>query len=118
MTIVGIAILGAVGTLLRYLMSSLIFVGAEFPVATLLINATGSFAMGLLHGVAKPGTFVVLAIGVGALGGFTTFSAYALEASRLLLAGRVGVGLTYAVVTPILCILAATFGLWIAQGRL
>lgn len=115
MAFLWIAVLGALGTVCRYFFVSLAFVGSEFPIATLLINTSGSFAMGLLSGYSKPGAFAVLALGVGFLGGFTTFSAYALESSRLLLAGKYSVGLTYAVVSPLFCVLSAAAGLWVAD---
>ena len=61
--------------------------GAAFPVGTLLVNVVGSFAMGLLAGLflaragAAEGWRLFLTTGV--LGGFTTFSAFSLEAALM-----------------------------------
>jgi CrcB protein len=45
-----------------------------FPTGTLLVNVSGSFALGLLHGVTPP---LVTVVGVGGLGAYTTFSSFA-----------------------------------------
>jgi CrcB protein len=88
-----VALGGAFGAWLRYATSVVITraIGAvaasTFPFATLTVNVAGSFAMGLLAGWlgrhgglgALGGEHLRLLIGVGILGGFTTFSAFSLE---------------------------------------
>ena len=61
--------------------------GLGFPTGTLIVNIVGSFAMGLLAGyfAARPGVpqHLRLFLATGVLGGFTTFSAFSLDAALL-----------------------------------
>jgi CrcB protein len=82
-----VALGGALGATARYALGAWLGarLGAAFPYPTLLINASGSLALGVLAGLlperAGPAWRLLLAVGV--LGGYTTFSAYALEAVAL-----------------------------------
>ena len=88
-----VALGGAIGAVLRYQTGRGLthWLGAQtvtaFPWATLTVNIVGSFAMGLLAGFlarhGHGGEQWRLFIGVGLLGGFTTFSAFSLEAVAL-----------------------------------
>lgn len=84
-----------------------------FPWATLAVNVTGSLAMGLLAGwLTKFGTGGEtwrLLVGVGLLGGFTTFSAFSLELMLLIERGQAGTAFAYAAVS----VLAGLTGLYI-----
>ncbi|MEY4471744.1 MAG: fluoride efflux transporter CrcB [Pseudomonadota bacterium] len=78
---------GGVGAWLRFAAGRMI--GATpFPVATLTINVLGSIAMGLLAGWlarhSDGGEQWRLLLGVGVLGGFTTFSAFSLEIALMI----------------------------------
>jgi CrcB protein len=85
-----ICLAGAVGTGCRYLLSGWVprFTGPAFPWGTLVVNVIGSFLLGLLMQLAlstelvDPDLRVVL--GVGFLGGFTTYSSFNYETLRLL----------------------------------
>ena len=63
---------------------------AVFPVGTLVVNATGSFVLGLLAAwLARPGAgarteIMWLLVGVGFCGGYTTFSTFSLDTMALL----------------------------------
>lgn len=72
---------GAIGAVLRYGVSRTL-AGREFPIATLLVNAVGSF---VLAGVtfAGAGEAALLTVGTGACGSFTTFSSFSFETVRL-----------------------------------
>ena len=84
-TLLFIAVGGAFGAIMRFLSQATVYelVGKTFPYGTLFVNVTGSFLMGLLS------IFLVekfnlsaewhLAILVGVLGSFTTFSTFSLE---------------------------------------
>ena len=90
MKLLGLALAGGLGTLLRYGLSSLVqrHAGLAFPWGTLVVNLAGCFLFGLLWSlfesrwaVSRELRTVVL---VGFLGGFTTFSSFAFEAAGLL----------------------------------
>ena len=92
-----VALGGGFGAWLRFVASRLIPAGS-FPFATLTINIVGSFAMGLLAGwLARQGgnESVRLLLGVGVLGGFTTFSAFSLEVVTLAQRGALGAAALY-----------------------
>ena len=79
-----VALGGAVGSVLRYLTSvvAIEWLGAGFPWGTLAVNAVGSLAIGALAGAHVEGGARLLLV-TGVLGGFTTFSAFSLEATML-----------------------------------
>jgi len=89
MTIVWIAIAGAVGTLCRYGLGRwvLSLTGGTFPWGTLAVNVTGCLLIGVVAGMVEREALVSpvirLAVIVGFLGGFTTFSSFALEGYSL-----------------------------------
>ncbi len=100
-----VAIGGGLGSWLRYIVSRMTvsLIGpiraSDFPWATLSVNVLGSFAMGLLVGwlarFGEGGQDLRLLIGVGLLGGFTTFSSFALEFALFVERGAIGSALTY-----------------------
>lgn len=76
---------GGFGASLRYGVNQA-FLGASFPVSTVLVNVLGSLLLGVLWSLTRtlqlpPG--LLLFAGVGVLGGFTTFSGFSLESVRL-----------------------------------
>ena len=86
-----------------------------FPWATLTVNVLGSLAMGLLAGYlarhGHGGDQWRLFLGVGVLGGFTTFSAFSLELMVLIERGQAAQGLVYAVVSVLAGLSALYVGL-------
>ncbi len=84
-----------------------------FPWTTLGINVVGSFLLGML--TVLTATFastwwVKPSLGTGALGGFTTFSAYVLWASELAVGNNTALAAGYLVATPVVCVAAAWLG--------
>lgn len=80
-----VALGGAAGSVLRYAVSllALSWFGAGFPWGTLAVNILGSAAIGVAGGLNLQGEARLLVV-TGLLGGFTTFSAFSLEAGGLL----------------------------------
>ena len=95
-----VAVGGGAGAWLRYLAGRAFPVGG-FPYATLGVNLIGSFAMGLLAGwLAHNGSESWrLLLGVGVLGGFTTFSAFSLDIVTLAQRGSIGLAALYIAVS-------------------
>lgn len=113
---------GALGALSRWL------VGAQwpsqsngFPFDTLFVNAVGSFLVGalmvLLEEVVRGRRYVRPFLGVGVLGGFTTFSTYSVEVVQRL-AGASEIAVLYFLATPVAALLAVTAGASAASGGL
>lgn len=104
---VGVAGLG--GVLARYALSTP-FHGATLPWITVAINVVGSFLLGMLvtaHGFSGE---LRTALGVGFLGGFTTFSTFSVQAVLDVEAGEPGRALVYVAASVGLGLAAATAG--------
>lgn len=115
-----ICLAGAAGTGARYLVAlwAARWVGAAFPFGTLIVNVTGSFAIGaVLHTATVLAWPVTLrtAITVGFLGGFTTYSAFNYETTRLLEDGATGTALLNIAVTVLGALAAGWLGLLSAR---
>jgi len=106
----GTALAGGVGAVLRYLVDLGIarLAGRRFPWGILLVNLSGSFALGLVT-AALPGAAVLL--GAGLLGGYTTFSTAMLDAVALWRDGERPAAAFDAVGMLLLGLLAAGLGL-------
>ena len=122
-----VALGGTAGTAMRYGLNQLLPPGGGVPWATLLENVVGAFLLGvLLEALVRAGRedarrrYLRLGLGTGLLGGFTTFSALALETRNLLAAGDVVVGLVYPLGSVVLGVVAAAAGVTLAarvRGR-
>ena len=119
-----VAIGGAVGTGLRYLITLLLPRWAGIPVATLCINVVGAFLLGALLELLADHSIDVgwsrrirLAVGTGVLGGFTTYSALAADTATLA-ANHPGRAISYAVGTVVIGAAASIAGIWLSRGHL
>ena len=115
-----VALGGAVGAAARYGVSlALPLREGGWPLATFLINVFGSLLIGLLAGWLATrdaaGEPWRLLLGVGVLGGFTTFSAYSLETLRMIERGDIAGASTYAVGSVVAGLAAVAIGLAIAR---
>ncbi|ADG73159.1 Camphor resistance CrcB protein [Cellulomonas flavigena DSM 20109] len=112
---------GTLGVLVRALLTSPAGPGA-WPWATFVVNVTGSLVLGALLAVLQRGPdvgqrrAVRLVVGTGVLGGFTTYSTFALEVHRLVSTGHVVTGVVYALGSVVLGVAAAGVGIVVA-GR-
>ena len=118
-----VALGGALGASLRFLSGAIILrtMGSGFPYGTMFVNVVGSFLMGLLAfyllermdgSFAKYAPFLM----TGLLGGFTTFSAYSLDALYLLERGRYASASVYMGGSVVLAIGALFLGMTIARS--
>lgn len=108
---------GAIGSMLRYLTGlwALHRFGPSFPWGTLWVNVTGSFLIGVLAELimrkfgasAEMRVFLI----TGVLGGYTTFSAFSLDAIMLFERGDIALAATYVAASVVLSLLAVFGGL-------
>lgn len=118
MSLLWVALGGAAGSVLRVLAVRLPFLAGTLW-GVLLINVVGSFLIGLvwvLIGTRAPASPAWGAIGVGALGGFTTYSTYSLDVMRLMESGRYGLAALYAGGTLLLAVGGCAAGLAIGRS--
>jgi CrcB protein len=119
-----VALFGATGTLLRYALG-LLLVRPDpraFPWATFAVNIAGCAAIGVASGifertpVAAPALRTALMVGL--LGGFTTFSSFALDGLRMASAGYLAGAVVYVVSTNVLGFAVAWLGHRVGHGHM
>ena len=111
---------GAIGAGARHLagQAMLARLGPGFPWWTLSINIAGSLLMGLLIGIlarSGGGETTRLFVGVGVLGGFTTFSSFSMEFWMLFERGQIAQAAAYMLASVIGAIVACGLGLFIMR---
>lgn len=120
-TVIQVALGGAIGAAARYGVGVALFrQGATFPVGVLVANIIGCFAMGLVvvylghKSLSHLNPFLM----TGILGGFTTFSAFSLEAYTLFERGAVGHAAIYVLVSVALSLAGLVAGVFLMRGLL
>ncbi len=109
-----VALGGAIGSVLRFWLGSLIGHKAGAPFwGTLFVNVTGCFLIGLLGNLREngPGEFDRYFLMVGVMGGYTTFSTFSLQTLELFHAGSIGLAVLNVALSMLLCLL----GVWLGQ---
>jgi CrcB protein len=112
---------GGFGAVARHLsgMAVMRAAGPGFPWGTMAVNIAGSLAMGLLIAwLARRSagdTELRLLLATGFLGGFTTFSAFSLDAVTLYERGALTAAAAYVIASVTVSILALFGGLWLAR---
>lgn len=111
MTPLLIALAGGLGAASRLVIDGVVRprLPSTFPWATVLINVTGSFALGLLIGLGAGDRWLQIA-GTGFLGGYTTFSTASIETAGLLLERRPLAAAVNAMGVLVACVGAASAG--------
>lgn len=118
-TLSQVALGGAIGATARYLTSlaALRLLGAGFPWGTMLVNVLGSFLMGLLVVLLaqRDATRLAPFLLTGILGGFTTFSAFSLDALAMYERGETMLAGFYVVASVILSLSALALAMVLAR---
>lgn len=121
MTYAWVAVGGGLGSMARFCMTGWMagLTEGRYPWGTLAINVLGSLVIGLVAGL----TLTPLRVGwhpdvriflmTGICGGFTTFSAFSLQAVELLQAGNIVAAFGYMAASVLLCLAATAAGIWI-----
>jgi len=119
--LIAVAAGGAGGAVMRWLVASGIqrMAGGSFPWGTLIVNALGSFMLGFLFvwliERSSASELIRLAITVGFLGAFTTFSTYSLESIRLLQEGAFTLAFGNIIGQVMLCLMLTWLGVQLAR---
>lgn len=117
--LIWVAVGGALGSVSRYAVGQWIPL-RTFPWATLTVNIIGSFLIGLLWSYFNDkwgaNSSMKLLLMTGFCGGFTTFSALALENLELVHQGRYTTAILYIMLSLIAGLLAVALGWWIGQA--
>ncbi|MEC7298000.1 MAG: fluoride efflux transporter CrcB [Pseudomonadota bacterium] len=118
-TLLHVALGGAIGASARYLtgVAALRLMGPGFPWGTLVVNVIGSFLMGaivILLAELSANRFAPLLM-TGLLGGFTTFSAFSLDAVTLWERGETMQAAAYVAASVVLSLAALMAGLFVAR---
>lgn len=114
--LLGVGVAGGLGAVLRFVVDGALSARrpSSFPLATLLINVSGSLLLGAVTGVAMLGTSSpgwAVVVGSGFCGGFTTFSTTSVASVRLAQDGLTGLAVLNALGTLLLSVTAAGAGL-------
>lgn len=121
-TLAVVALGGGLGAGLRFLaVQAMSRAMPGFPAGTMAVNVAGSLVMGIAAVILmERGGFGRLApfLVTGVLGGFTTFSAFSLDALYLIERGRTGAALGYVAGSVALSIGGLALGLWLARRAL
>jgi CrcB protein len=116
-----VAVFGAAGAVSRYALDGWVsdLTHGQFPWGTFVVNLLGAFALGIVVALTTERLILSsdwrVALGIGYLGAFTTFSTYTYETVKLAEDGAVGLALFNSVGMLALGLIAATLGL--AVGR-
>ena len=109
--LLAVGVLGGLGAVGRFLLDGAVSARSAggFPAGTLAVNLSGAFVLGLLVGAALDGDANRI-VGTGLIGGYTTFSTWALESHRLGEDGELRLGAVNVAVALVLGLFAAWAG--------
>lgn len=112
MTALLVGLCGAIGAVTRFLVDTSVrrLWRTRLPVATAMINVTGSLVLGGAVAATAHNSTTALVIGAGFCGGYTTFSTAMVETASLVRERRVGMATMYLLGLPLVCVLAAAVG--------
>ena len=113
--VVGLA--GGAGALLRFAIDGAVLrrLGRPLPLGTFVVNISGALLLGLLTGIADTGTTTQV-LGMGLLGGYTTFSTWMFESQRLAEDGQLAWAAVNLSASAVFGLLAAILGRALTGG--
>ena len=112
-----IALGGALGSLLRYLVGVRIEPSESFfPINILLINVIGCFFMGMVLALVDAKSQLFLFFAIGILGSFTTMSAFSAQALNLLLDEKYLLATSYVLLTLLSCIISTVISYYLFKA--
>jgi CrcB protein len=120
-SLAAVALGGGIGASARFELAEIFAAPTPpaFPTLTLAINVAGAFLLGglmaLIVDLWPPTRYVRPLVGIGILGGFTTFSTFVVEGDRLIEAGQTGLALAYVIVSLLLGLVAVALGTSVAH---
>ena len=112
---------GAIGTLLRYLVSLLAsqWLGTEFPYGTLIVNVSGAFVIGLVQQLGTEALLIPdnlrLFLTTGMMGGMTMYSTFSYETVQLMETGSWGQAGMNILVTTVICLGLCFLGMGVGR---
>ncbi|MCD4792380.1 MAG: fluoride efflux transporter CrcB [Bacteroidales bacterium] len=112
---------GFLGSVMRYGSGQMMLkvFDSSHPIGTFFVNIAGSFLIGLILGMSEKGAVISmnwkLFLAVGFCGGFTTFSAFALENMNFLQSQQFMLSFLYVGLSLFLGLAAVYFGFWLAK---
>jgi fluoride exporter len=114
-----VAVGGVLGSLGRYAVGlALPHVSGAFAWSTFLVNVTGSLLIGVVSALVPRGSIAYVFLAIGVMGGFTTYSAFSLDA-MILFSGRgdakPAVGVVYVVLTTVTCLALCWAGIKLGE---
>ena len=122
MTVMLIAVCGALGCLLRYFLSGWVYglLGRGFPYGTYAVNIVGAFLIGFIMELGMRSTVIPVALRtgltIGFLGGLTTFSTFSYETLKLLEDGELFFAGVNAMVSVATCVFLTWVGIMAAKS--
>ncbi|WP_051404829.1 fluoride efflux transporter CrcB [Bacillus cihuensis] len=121
MNYVAIGVGGVIGAILRYLITDwFISFGSFFAIGILCVNAIGCFLFGYLQGLARAyeiPNWVVMGLGTGLIGAFTTFSTFSMEVIHYIEQGEIFRSFLYVMVSSIMGYFLVYLGFILTEPR-
>lgn len=112
-----VALGGGAGALARLTLARALFAaGVQNPWPTALVNVAGSFLLGLIVVACRDRPGLLVLLGTGLCGGFTTFSTFGVETARLIADARYGLAAGYVMASVVGAVAGAMVGERLAIG--
>ena len=119
MQVAWVGVFGLAGIFARYFIDlGSAALALPYPLSTFAINIVGSFIIGFIYPLTHVSENIKVALMVGLLGGFTTYSGYALQTVRLIQEDKWTWAVAYFALTPVVCVGAAFLGIALSSNSI